>query len=155
MRTLSSTAIASAHAQETGEVWLVLLTISHSSLPAPIRVVNNNEDITSRGNSYQAFPFDIILPGEDPDGVTKALLRFDNVERTAITAIRGLTSAPAVTIEVILASDPDVVEISFTGLTVKSVNFDAVQIEGELHFESLWTEPITYTMTPSRLPGLF
>lgn len=155
MRTLSSTAIASAHAQETGEVWLVLLTISHSSLPAPIRVVNNNEDITSRGNLYQAFPFEIILPGEDPDGVTKALLRFDNVERTAITAIRGLTSAPAVTIEVILASAPDVVEISFSGLTVKNVNFDAVQIEGELHFESLWTEPITYTMTPSRLPGLF
>lgn len=154
-RTLSSTALASIHAQETGEVWLVLLTISHASLPSPIRVVNNNEDITSRGNIYQAFPFDIVLPGEDPDGITKAMLRFDNVERTAITAIRGLTSPPSVTIEVILASAPDTVEISFEGLTVRNVTYDAVQIEGELHFESLWTEPITLTMTPSRFPGLF
>lgn len=154
-RTLSGTALASIHAQETGEVWLVLLTISHPSMATPIRVVNNNEDITSRGALYQAFPFDIVLPGEDPDGITKAVLRFDNVERTAITAIRSLTSPPSVTIEVILASAPDTVEIAFGGLTLRNVTYDAVQVEGELLFESLWTEPITVTMTPSRFPGLF
>lgn len=154
-RTLSSNALASIHAQETGEVWLVLLTIENTGLATPIRVVNNNENITSRGNVYQAFPFEIVLPGEDPDGISKAVLRFDNVDRTAIQAIRGLPSAPTVTIEVILASAPDTVEISFGGMSLRNVRYDATVVEGELHFESLYNEPITFTMTPSRFPGLF
>lgn len=154
-RTLSNAALASIHAQETGEVWLVLVTITHPSLATPIRVVNNNEDITSRGNLYQAFPFDIILPGQDPDGPPRAVLRFDNVERTAIAAIRSATSAPTVTLEVILASAPNTVEISFGGMALRNVTYTATSIEGELHVEPLLNEPITLNMTPSRFPGLF
>lgn len=154
-RTLSSTALSSIHAQETSEVWLVLLTITHSTLAQPIRVVNNNEDITSRGYVYQAFPFDIVLPGQDPDSLPKAILRFDNVERTAIATIRSIESPPNVTIEVILASAPDTVEVSFPNLTLRNVSYDAVTIEGELFFENLYTEPVTLQMTPSRFPGLF
>lgn len=154
-RTLSSTALASAHAQETGEVWLVLLTITHSTLPTPIRVVNNTEDITSRGLLFQGFPFRIVLPGESSDGPVHASLEFDNVERTAIAAIRTTNSPPSVTIEVILASAPDTVELSFAGLQLREANYDALTISGELHFESLMNEPITLSMTPSRLPGLF
>lgn len=154
-RTLSSVALASIHAQETGEVWLVLVTISHSTLATPIRVVANNEDITSRGNLFQAFPFDIVLPGQDADGPPRATLRFDNVDRTAVNAIRGLTSAPDVLLEVVLASNPDLVEISFPGLSLRNVRFDALQVEGELFFESIFNEPVTLTMTPSRFPGLF
>lgn len=154
-RTLTAAAIASGNAQQTGEVWLILVTISHASLASPIRVVNNNEDVTSRGLLYLAFPFQIILPGEDPDSITKAVLRFDNADRTAIAAVRGLDTAPTVALEVILASAPDVVEISFPGLTLRNATYDAFVIEGELYFESLVSEPVTYTMTPSRFPGLF
>jgi hypothetical protein len=155
MRSLTTTATSSIHAQETGEVWLVLLTITHSTLATPIRVVNNNEDITSRGNLYQAFPFEIVMPGQDPDSLPKAMLRFDNVDRTAIATVRSIDSAPTVTIEVILASQPDTVEISFPNLTLRNVKYDASVIEGELLFENLFSEPITYSMTPSRFPGLF
>lgn len=154
-RTLSNAALASIHAQETGEVWLVLVTIEATNLATPIRVVNNNEDITSRGNLYQAFPFDIILPGQDPDGTPRAVLRFDNVDRTAIAAIRGVTSAPTVTLEVILASAPNTVEISFGAMSLRNVSYDATSVEGELHVEPLLNEPITLNMTPSRFPGLF
>lgn len=154
-RSLSNAATTSIHAQETGEVWLVLLTISHSTLPTPIRVVNNNEDITSRGNIYQAFPFEIILPSQDPDGIPRASLRFDNVDRTAISIIRGVEFPPNVTIEVILASQPDTIEVSFPNLTLRNVKYDAEAIEGELLFENLFSEPVTLTMTPSRFPGLF
>lgn len=154
-RTLSNTALGSINAQETAEVWLVLVTIEAANLATPIRVVNNNEDVTSRGNLYQAFPFDIILPGQDPDGVPRAVLRFDNVDRTAIAAIRGVTSAPTVTLEVILASAPNTVEISFGGMQLRNVSYDATSVEGELHVEPLLNEPITLNMTPSRFPGLF
>lgn len=154
-RSLSATAVASLNAQETGEVWLVLLTISHPDLPTPIRVVNNNEDITSRGNIYQAFPFEIVLPGEDPDSPPRAAIRIDNVDRSVIALIRSISSAPTVTIEVILASQPNIVEIAYSSLALRNVRYDPSTIEGELFFEPLFNEPITATMTPSRFPGLF
>jgi hypothetical protein len=154
-RTLSSTAIASQNAQETGEVWLVLLTISHADLATPIRVVNNNEDIVSRGLTFQAFPFEIVLPNEDPDQPPKAYLRIDNVDRSVIAAVRGISSTPSVTIEVILASAPNNVEIGYSGFSLRNVTFDVAQIEAELLFESIFGEPITASMTPSRFPGMF
>lgn len=154
-RSLSTRAIASANAQTTDEVWLVLLTISHSTLATPIRVVNNNEDVVSRGNTYQWFPFDIELPGEDVDSPSRARLRIDNVDRTIVNTIRSITTPPTVTLEVILASAPDVVEVSFTGLSLREVDYDAQSVSGELVFESIFTEPVTLTMTPARFPGLF
>lgn len=154
-RTLSSAAVASIHAQETGEVWLVLLTITHADLATPIRVVNNNEDITSRGNIYQAFPFEVAFPNQDPESPPKAQLRFDNVERTAVNTIRSISSPPSVTLEVVLASSPNTVEVSFPNLTLRNVRYDALIIEGDLLFEQLYSEPITYQMTPNRFPGLF
>jgi len=48
-RSISSTAQAAINAQETDEIFLILLTISHDDLAEPIRVVSNNENITSNG----------------------------------------------------------------------------------------------------------
>ncbi|CAB4122650.1 Domain of unknown function DUF1833 [uncultured Caudovirales phage] len=155
MRTLSTNAIRSINSQQTDEVWLILLTITHADLPTPIRVVNNNENVTSRSNVFQAFPFEIILPGQDPDSPPKAMIRMDNVDRTVVSLIRNISSAPTVLMEVILASQPDTVEISFGSLSLRAVTYDASTIEGELFFEALYNEPITLSMTPSRFPGLF
>jgi hypothetical protein len=154
-RSLSSTAIASANAQQTDEVWLVLLTIAHPSLATPIRVVNNNESIVSRGQTYQWFPFEIELPGEDVDSPSRARLRIDNVDRTIVNTIRSISTPPTVTLEVVLASAPNVVEVSFSGLSLREVDYDAMSVTGELVFESIFTEPVTLTMTPARFPGLF
>lgn len=155
MRTLSQVAVESANAQQTGEVWLCLMTITHPSLPQPIRVVNNNEDITSRGNLFQNFPFEIELPGEDPDSPPRARLRIDSTDRTIVNAIRTISSPPVITLEVILASQPNTVEIAFDGLTLREVTYDVRSVSGELVFESIFTEPITTQMTPSRFPGMF
>jgi len=154
-RELSADALASLNAQQTGEAWLVLITIDHSSMGSPIRVVNNNEDIVSRGDTFVAFPFELVLPGEDPDGVTKAGLRLDNVDRSVITAIRTLTSPPTVKIEIIISSDMNTPEISFTGMLLRNVSYNAFTIQGDLEFEDLLSEPMTLQMTPSRFPGLF
>jgi hypothetical protein len=147
-RSLSPAALASANAQSTDEVWLVLLTIEHNEIDAPIRVVNNTEDIVSRGQTYIGFPFDFELPGEDADAPTKA-------RRRIVEAVRTISSPPLVTLEVILASAPDTVEFSFSGLTMREIDYDVSSVSGDLLFESIFAEPVTYTMTPSRFPGLF
>jgi hypothetical protein len=154
-RTLSNTALASMNAQATGEVWLVLLTISHATLPTPIRLVNNNEDVVSRSNTFIAFPFEIELPGEDPDQPPKAMLRIDNVDRRVVQTIRSITAPPTITLEVILASAPNNVEVSFTNMTLRNAQYDVSTVSGELTFDSIYTEPVTLTMTPNRFPALF
>jgi hypothetical protein len=154
-RSISQTATFSSHDQQTEEVWLILLTIEHPDIDPPIRVVNNNENVTSRGDEFIAFPFDIDLPGDDPDQMPKARLRIDNIDRQVVVALRSIDSPPAVTIEVILASDPDTVEIAFEGLTLRNAMYDAQTVTADLAFEAILAEPIAVTITPQRFPGLF
>lgn len=151
---LSSAAIASMHAEDTDEVWLVLLTISHDDLDAPIRVVNNTEDIVSDGLTYIALPFELELPdqGERPG---EARIRIDNVNRAIVEAVRTIQAPPNVAFKIILASQPDVIEYEHSGLTLRDVTYDVASVQGYLRYEDLTSEPVADTITPSRFPGLF
>ena len=60
--------IRSAFAQETEDVWLVLLTISHADLSEDIRVVNNTVNITSRGLMFTASRSTSCRPSNRANG---------------------------------------------------------------------------------------
>lgn len=154
-RTLSPVARHSANMAQTDEVWLVLLTIDHASLDDPLRFVNNFASIESRGDLFIAFPFEIELPGEDPEGLTDARIRIDNIDRQIVRAIREMAEPPTVLIEIVLASQPDTVEAAFDGLVLRDAGYDAVTVTATLKFEQIMSEPVTLQMTPSRFPGLF
>lgn len=155
MRSLSPAALESAFSENTAEVWLLLLTVDHDTLATPLRFVNNMESVVSRGSLYIAFPFEIELPGEDPENAGESQIRIDNIDRGIVTTIRGLTSPPQVTLEIILASQPDTVEASFAGLTLRNVEYDLMTIRGVLRFEDIVSEPVSVQMTPARFPGMF
>lgn len=158
-RTTSAVFKAAANAQETGEVLVALITITHSSIiGGPLRLVQDLKDMTSNANVYTAFPFEIRLPDDTDDGPAKVLLTIDNVDRSIMVALRTMppSSPPTVTVELVLASQPNVVEISIQNMTLRSISGDAVQIEGELRMdeEDLTTFP-EGSFTPSQFPGLF
>jgi hypothetical protein len=156
MRSLSTAAINSANDQNSGEVWLVLLTIAHPDiLDGPIRLVSDMQDFVSRGNTYVALPFDVVLPGEDPDTASKATLRVDNVDRRIVLALRQLVSPPTVSIEVVLHSSPAYVEAGFYDLILRNAVYDADSVTAELAYEQVFVEPLSIIMTPQRFPGLF
>lgn len=154
-RSLSSPALESAFAQETGEVWLVLCTITHPSLPTPLRFVNDMQSLTSRGNLYQAFPFEVEFPEEDVDSAGEARIVLDNIDQSIVKAIRAMSGAPEITLEVVLASNPDQVEAQFPGMALRDARYDVARVTGTLRFEDITTEPISVEMTPQRFPGLF
>lgn len=154
-RNLSSNALASAYAQETGEVWLVLCTITHPALATPLRFVNDMQSLTSRGNVYVAFPFEVELPTEDADSPGEARLVLDNIDRNIVRAIREMTGPPEITLEVVLASAPDTVEAEFPGMVLRDTQYDASKVSGTLRFEDITSEPISVEMTPQRFPALF
>ena len=134
---------------------LVLLTITHEALGEPLRLVNNRENITSNGQTYIAFPFEITLPDSNEDAPPRAMVRIDNVSREIGQAIRLMTSAAAVAIAVVRQEDPDTVEMEFTGMRNGGVQYDAMKVEFDLVFEDLAREPFpALTFSPAEFPGL-
>lgn len=155
-RTLSSLAKQAIHAQETGEVFLLLLTLSHASLAQPIRVANNLENVTSNGNTFTAFPFTIVLPQEQEDQPPRMRLVIDNVDRTIVTALRNLTSPPTIQLDVVLASQPNTLEASFPGFSLRQAQYDQLVVEGELTLEEIVLEPFPEgSFDPQNFAGIY
>ncbi len=147
---------SSAFDDETVDVWLVLLRLDHDDLAQPILVVNNNEDITSGSDTYTAFPFDIQLPDDVEDSPPRARLQIDNVSREIAQSIRLLTGPMSVLIEVVLASDPDVIERSWPDFILTDVKWDALKVSGDLSLENFVNEPYPAgSFTPGAFPGIF
>jgi Domain of unknown function (DUF1833) len=153
----SQALIAAVFKQETDEAFIPLLTIAHPDLEeGPIHVCLNSVDIISRGDTYIAYPFEIDLPNQDPEQPSRVTLTIDNVDRNIVAALRELEGAPTVTLEVVLASDPDIVEAGPHGFTLRNANYDILQIDGELAFEDILNEPFpAESFTPATHPGLF
>lgn len=134
---------------------LVLLKIEHSSLPDPILLVNNKENITSNGDEYIGFPFDIILPDSKEDSPPVSKIRIDNVSREIGQAIRLISTPPTVTISIVRQETPDVVEAEFAGMYLTNVSYDAFSVEADLQFEDLTREPFpAYTFSPANFRGI-
>lgn len=155
-RALSTAAKSAVFAQETGEAFLILLTIDHADLGSPVRVVNNQTDITSRGDLYVGFPFEVTLPDEDPDGMAMVQLKIDNVDRQIVDSIRSVSSPPTVTLEVVMGSTPDTVEGGPFEMQLRNASYDAFVVTGSLSFEPVLSEPFPGgSFIPSEFPGLF
>lgn len=148
--------ISAVYRQETDEAFILLLTIDHPNLATAVRVCLNSQNITSRGNEYVAYPFEIDLPSDDPEQPSRVTLTIDNVDRSIVTAIRQLEGPPTVDLEVIMASTPDTVEAGPFSFTLRNANYDILSVEGELAFEDLLNEPFpAESFTPATHPGLF
>lgn len=154
--TYSSNFIEAVVSQNTDEVFLFLLTLDHEDLEAPIRVVNNVENITSNGNVYTAFPFDLILPQDDGDTLPQVIISLSNVDLSLVDEIRSLTGALTVTLEVVLASSPNTIEMSIDGMQTISIQYDAQKIEATCQVED--TLNLVFpndAYLPFNFPGLF
>jgi len=155
-RTVSLPAMQGALAQETDEVYLVLLEVDHSTFPSPLRFVNNDADITSGGNVYTAFPFDAQLPDDTEEKEPLATLRITNVSRELIDEIRSIQSPPSMTISVVLESSPNTIEWGPLDLETRGVTYDADNIIFKLAYSAFTREPFPYrTFDSVSFPGMF
>lgn len=133
-RNISSTAREALLNLQTGEAFLVLLQIDHADLNTPIRVTSDAVDTTHNSNTYKAFPFDVQLPESADDQISRIQLRIDNVDRQIVDTIRTISSAPTVTLKVVLASSPDVIEAGPFTFEMVDVQYDAKIVTGQLEY---------------------
>jgi hypothetical protein len=151
---LSPNANAAANAISSPIAWLTLLTFT---LPGqtPLRVVNNTEDIISRGNTFLACGFEIILPNDDGESMPTVKLTIPNADRQIVEWIRGFPVAPNLMLEIILSNQPDVVERSVDWMTLTNVTYDALQISGTLAVENVLSGGFpSEKYSPVRFPAL-
>jgi len=165
-RTLSLSFRAAMNAQETGEIPIVLLTITHEDAAEPIRISGDPTErlttdplvygTTSRGETFTFIPFALSLP-EDAEGTgPNARLVLDNVSRELIPLIRSIATPAQVLLETVMASDLDYVEVQFPSFDITKVSYDAASITLELTMDPLVTEPFPAdSFDPANFPGLF
>ncbi len=143
-------------AQETAEAFLVLLTISHPDLPEALRVSSDAVDTTSNGILFTAFPFALTLPDDVEGQSPEARLTIDNIDRQMVLAVRSLSAAPYVVIEIVRANALDVIEARFQDFRLTNVTYDSQVIQGNLSIEDFTMEPFPGAVfAPGNFPGLF
>lgn len=151
---VSSEMKAQMFGQNSDDPFLTLVTLQGQTFTA--RLVNNSVDITSRGNTFTAFPMKITLPVDDGQTARSFAIEFDNASLLLINSLRSVTGTIGVTIEMVLASMPDVVQFSFEDLIVTSVNYNASKISATIMMDNfLAVEMTSERYTPSGYPGLF
>jgi hypothetical protein len=73
-----------------------------------------------------------------------------------VAAIRDISTPPTVDLELVKISDLNYVEAEFTNFQMRSVDYNALTIEGTLTLEGLFQEPaVAFCFSPSYFPGLF
>lgn len=152
----TNTALGAINAQNTGEVFLTLLTLSHPDMPGDLHFVNNFENITSNGILFVAWPFDLPFPEVGSDTLPSLQLTIDNVDQSIAAAIQNIATPITVELVCVLASNPNQIEVGPLFLSLRSIKINLQQIAGTLVFEDLLNEPFPYeTYVPGNAPGLF
>ncbi len=148
--------LAQLYYQESEDVFLTLLTLTHPSFAGPIRLVNNSVDIISRGQTFTAFPFKLRLPVDDGESAREVSIEFDNVSLEILDELRTVTTSIEVKMEMVLASIPDEVQISIEELKIQAVNYNKQVISARLFLDSfLTTELNSEIYSPTLYPGIF
>lgn len=158
-RATSSALRRMVHAQETGDALVALVDIAHASMSgSPIRVVQNLQPMVSQGNTYVAFPFVVKLPDDSDNTHPEVTLSIDAVDQSIASAIKSLspTQSPSVTITLVLASQPGVIELQMSNMLLRHVSGDAMTIEGTLVLDESDLEAYPEgSYTPGAFPGMF
>ena len=165
---LSPAALQARFSPDAGDSLIMLLTLDGPGIGAPIRLADGYTQrlsetadevvygVVSRSQSFMFLPMQITLPGEEDSAAPRFKITLHDVTRQLMPVIRSIPSAPTATLELVMMSTPDVVEASFPGFKLGSVNYNADSITADLSVESWAVEPFpAHTFSPAYFPGLF
>jgi hypothetical protein len=166
MRVLSLNFREALFGQESGEVPIFLLTITHPDLDAPVYLTTDPTErlgtdplrygTISRGNTYLYAGVDVTLPDEQDKSPPASKLTIANVTRDLVPLARSINTPAQVMIEAVLASAPDIVESSWPGFDMSNLTYDATSLQFDLTVDALVTEPYPGgSFSPANFPGLF
>lgn len=159
-------------AEATDEIEVVLFKVEHPELDEPIRLSTDNTERLSvdplmyctrstwGGANPLSEPYlfilaSAVLPSDLEDAPASAQIVLENIDAEMVALLRSFLSPPSVSLAVVLASSPNVVEGEWSGLQLLSADIDAGAITISLSREEIEAElwP-TGRMSRERFPGL-
>jgi hypothetical protein len=168
-RTFSAAAIEQFFSPDSDDPLLLLVTIVSGGTTARfangytqrLTALELDESMTvygvvSNGESYIFMPMELTLPSSEEGAAPRAQLTLHDATREAMPLVRAVTGAAEVTLQAVLATAPDVVEMSFSGLQLTGIHYNRDAITGTLSADNLAQEPFpAHAFVPSTFPGLF
>lgn len=159
MRTLSNNFQAAAQQVQTSEAFLELLHVQvfeNNGTTTDLYFVNNKVDVTSNAQIYTAASFELNLTSDGPDAVPTTSLRFDSGDQQIIRKLREVDARPEINMSIVLASNPDNLEIGPINYEVESFSISDTVVEMQLTVEPILNEPIASDFyTPTLFSGLW
>ncbi len=117
--------------------------------------VNNNEDITSRGQLFTAMPFQFTLPTDSDEEVPELAITISNIGLELIDVLSSNTSGINADIELIFASVPDFVELPINDMILNTIVYDQSFITMNFGFDDILNVKIpSQTYSAVDFPGL-
>lgn len=170
VRSVPAEVLRELNRQESAELLLVFLDITHPELSDVVRVVSDPRDFMLDGNLYIGFRFDIRLL-TDNESAPFAQLTIQNVDKRIPTALLDVNQPSRINIDVIAGSEFNLDESPCTEsngsgtaervyrapqLYLTEVEADAMQITARIvswdYTQELWPGMMA---TKDRFPGLF
>ena len=156
-RAYSSAYKSTLAAVSSNEAPLILLEIDHADLGSPVRVVNDNSNLTSNGDIYIALPFRCELPDDFDGQLPRARLAVDNIGRELMQWIESSGGGNGSTCRFmqVMRSRPDTVEWEIT-MNLYNVRCTFMEVSSELGYDNTFSRAAcALSFTPAIAPGIF
>lgn len=154
----SQTLIKEALAPETAAVLLTLLTIKIDNKPV-LRLVKDNVDCVSNGETFTACDFNCILPDQGEGGNKSCRLQIDNTDIVIYKTIKQATIGHKkinADVSVVLSTNPDFYEQGPFSFVLRNINANVNNITGELYDSYMADRKFSNkTYNPTDFPGMF
>lgn len=134
----------------------MLVTVTHANLAVPFRVCNNNVPVVSRGNTFEPFWFQFVLPDDSKERPTEMEFVLDGTMLPLIELMRAITTPAMMLVELVAATRPDTVELSVEDLAMRYVTWTGQDIHFRCVHEDIWHSRYPEgTYDPQLYAGIF
>lgn len=157
-RTITAEGLRELFAQDSGQPILSLLTITHDTLPEPLRLVNDRQALVFAGQTYQPFSFELTLPADTEDEIPHVQVTMDNVGRELVRLFRSVLDPVAFQLDIVrVAGDGAHREMGPLDFSMLGSQINASTVTAQLGYViDVLNMPATQDiMNHSVAPGLF
>jgi hypothetical protein len=123
-RTVSSSFRRQITAQQSGDVPLMFVEITHADLTTPIRVVSDTASYVWNGNTWTGVMFEFQLL-TDGDGPPESRMTVPNIDTSLGQNLERLGTPPSVQLWVLSSADFDLTVTPRVPLSFPSVEYNA------------------------------
>ena len=135
--------------------YVMLVTLDHDKLLAPVRVTTNSSAITSNGEEFISGRIELIPPNSNESEST-ARLGLANVDRRIGEISRKIDSPATVLFQVIDATEPDVIDQTWPPMFLTNISGDELMVTAELRSQIDRQDPYPNVIaSKSNAPGLY